>query len=438
THPPLRHHENPSRTVLTHHLKTGKTTTSTYWSLNAHQEPSITTLDDAAPLLRSLLRSSVQYRLLSDVPLGAYLSGGLDSTAIVHMMRSIQGRDATIRTYSVAFDDGDDINEHPHAQLVADTYETKHHAFTIKPKVETELRNVARMMDEPLADPALLPVYLLSKRARKDVTVVLTGDGADELFAGYSHHKILAGTASKLAIIPSSLSAPAARLGLRTLPSPLLSRLHTLAAENREGGVRRIGEILANIKHAPITSYHALTDIFDTQERERIAPGLPEQEQPKLRSTAPRLTQLQHHDITTLLPDFLLMKTDRMTMAHGIEGRVPFLDYRMAELSMKLPPHLKLSGGTTKHVLREALKHHIPPQIIQRKKQIFHVPVERWIQKDLKTLAADLITCENLKTLGIDIAEAKHILEKQQRAPFYYGRQTWSLMTLGLWMEERL
>ena len=285
--------------------------------------------------LRARLQEAVRCRMISDVPLGAYLSGGLDSSLIVALM-SLASH-APVNTFSVGFEEHG-FDERPYARLVAEQFGTNHRELVVRRQAADSLRKIIRALDEPVADSAAIPTYFMAELTKPCVTVVLTGEGADELFAGYSHYKILA-WADRLSAV-----SPCGRGAVRALEVLPLDRRRP-----RRGVCRRLEDRPA--------AYLALKSVFTQTEKARLySDGLkascrtiaPADEAVRrfLRpSGEPYLQQLLRMDLATWLPDDLLVKVDRMTMAHGVEARVPYLDHRVVEAVMHMPPSWKLGGS---------------------------------------------------------------------------------------------
>ncbi|MBW3016860.1 asparagine synthase (glutamine-hydrolyzing) [Candidatus Woesearchaeota archaeon] len=391
--------------------------------------------------IRSLLSDSVEKRLISDVPLGVYLSGGLDSSAIVAMMSKLsKGSGDSIKTFSVGFRHGEHVDELPYAKAVSDRFSTDHKDFLIEPDVIKTLPQIIWHLDEPCADPALIPVFFLSEYAKKSVTVILTGDGGDELFAGYDQYKFLV-TANKLRHIPSVVSAKIAPALIRATPNPILNMLYKHSASMGKEGIKRFTKFISKIKNDKAGAYYELISIFDDDERKQLVneKSLKEINYNEIGkqyfSDKQNFTnQLLRFDTKRLLPESYLMKTDRMTMAHSVEARVPFLDHRMAELAFSIPPSYKLNGMTTKYILKQALHSHLPKDIITRKKQSFHVPVEEWIEKDLKHVFEEMLSEKAIKSQGyFDYGYIEKIFRNYSHSKLFYARQLWNIMSFQLW-----
>lgn len=411
--------------TITFNIKTKKITLNKYWQIQFDKQFDYSE-NRHVQRVTELLKDSVQLRLMSDVPLGVYLSGGIDSASIVALMH--EGA-ADINTFSIGF--GDPTDETTYARMISEQFNTNHHEFTIGPDIAKTLPKVIWHCDEPLADPALLPVYYLSQQTKKHATVILTGDGGDEIFGGYEQNKFM-----KLAQIPYSLrkiSAPA----LKYIPVHILNKLFPYAKQLGKEGIIRATNFLT--KKKPEEQYLEIVSLFNEQEKSKIMQGLPEI-LPEIRTyfetKKPILHKVMHFEFETQLPENMLHKGDRMTMAFGIEGRVPYLDHRLAEYSQTIPPSLKLKGLTEKYILRKAMQEKLPKQIAYRKKQRFYVPIDKWLKHDLQPLMDTHLTNQQLNATGINPAEIKRIREKYDHSPLFYARQLWTILTLQIWADE--
>ena len=375
------------------------------------------------------LYEAVQCHLLSDVPVGAFLSGGLDSTSIVALM-SRAGTSA-IETFSVGFEGPSGFTELPYAREAAARYGTTHHELVVTPKdVMESLPRIVCHLDEPLSDPAIVPTYLLSTFAAQFVKVVLTGEGADELFGGYQRYG-LDRLAAWYQHVPSILRAcllnglqrcSANRRmvqGILALSQPLSSRRHriwvgTFTAEE-------LMEVVAD-PVAVACEEQWLAQLFQTyfdgsQERGSAVSGM-------LRA-----------DLSTWLPDDLLAKIDRMSMAASLEARVPYLDLPFVELVMNLPTALKIKNGVRKAVLRAAVADLVPPAILNRSKMGFEMPLALWMRGPLREFVGDLLALEAPPGLfnqtGVKRYWDQHLRGTQDRS-----RQVWSVLLVKLWCQE--
>ncbi|MBL7206894.1 MAG: asparagine synthase (glutamine-hydrolyzing), partial [Candidatus Aenigmarchaeota archaeon] len=355
-------------------------------------------------LILKFLEDSVKMRLISDVPLGAYLSGGLDSSAIVGIMSKFSEK--PVKTFSVKFED-ETIDESQYAKMVAEHFKTEHHELMVKCSAMETLPKITWHLDEPLADPACIPTLLMSELTKKHVTVVLTGEGSDELFAGYDQYKFI-------------------------------------NMANRYGFAFRISSILPHKSlkfrrfknYVKTKNYLSLLSVFDENEKESL---YTETVSGKIDNTNIRidgnsLNNILLFDTKTWLPDDLLVKNDRMTMAHAIEARVPFLDHRFVELSSSIPLKMKLKGKNDKYIYRKAISNLIPKQILKRKKHGFTVPINSWLDGELGEIVSQMFSEINVSKRGyFNHRTVQKILRNHNESQPYYKRQAWSLFTFELW-----
>ena len=373
-------------------------------------------------LLKSL-KDSVRVRLVSDVPLGAFLSGGIDSSMIVGLMSGLM--DEPVKTFSIGFADAS-YNELPHARKVAELFATDHTEKTVEPDAVKMTQELVRYFDEPFADTSALPTYLVSQLARTKVTVSLSGDGGDELFAGYERY------------VASSLS----RFYSRMLGRPLSGILPPVG--KKKGLVNMLQRFNEGLL-LPEKARHMRWQYF-------MSPALASAlYTPKLRaavrsldwfepvnryylSQMHRLDREQYSDLKLYLPDDILVKVDRMSMASSLEARVPFLDHRFVGLAMTLPQSMRLSGLTTKYILKKAARRILPRDIVNRKKEGFSIPVKNWLRHELKgfmqeTLDKPFFVREGLmRQEPIDRMIQSHVKGKKN-----HSHQLYSLMMLELW-----
>jgi asparagine synthase (glutamine-hydrolysing) len=406
-----------------------------YWDLAAPQQAyAPAQMEEAAADLLELFLDAVRLRLVSDVPVGMLLSGGLDSTSVMAAMRLAGARD--VKSFSVAFVEPD-INEASYAQAAAARLGTDHHELVVENCSPNIFQKIVYHADEPLADPALVPTYLLSKLAGEHVKVVLSGEGADELFGGYFYHPLFKNTAWVDRLpkwMNPAVFAAAARAYNRltgrsryhprtlwawTLPRearPLAWSAIFTAAELKEYGLS--GRPNGNSAADPVALLSQLG---------RNAPGID------------WLGKLLYYELKMPLVDDLLMKVDKMSMAASIEARAPFLDYRMVELAARIPAELKLSASGNKLVLRRAVASIIPPEIGSRAKHPFHVPIRRWLLNDLKELFWDSVGTERFSMLGAGrVGSIQKLWSEMEAGVPGRAHALWLLFSLAVWSDQYL
>jgi asparagine synthase (glutamine-hydrolysing) len=379
--------------------------------------------DDWLERVRETVRAAVERRLLADVPLGALLSGGIDSSIVVALM--VQASSRPVRTFTVGFGDSR-YDERLHARAVAERYGTEHIEVEVEADAAETLPRLARALDEPLGDEAALPLFLVCEQARTHVTVALTGDGGDEAFAGYERYAVPR--------IADRVPAPAARLAgrlLRTLPG---------ARREPRSSLFRAARFFEAAAAPAAERYGKLVEVFSPAERARLwtqeAATAAELIGPPPRSG---ITGLQLLDIATYLPGDLLPKADIASMAHSLELRSPFLDHDVLAVGLGLPDALKISGLTGKVALRRAFARHLPPGITGRRKQGFGVPLGRWFRHELRPLAHDLLLDAHARQRGLfRAATVRNLLDEHEEGRRDHGHRLWCLLMLELWLRTHL
>jgi asparagine synthase (glutamine-hydrolysing) len=390
--------------------------TTAYWrafdaAVAGQRDPLDVSPAEAVDAVVDLLEDSVRLRMVADVPVGAFLSGGIDSSLVVALMQRLHDR--PVRTFSIGFDDPR-WNEADHAARVAAHLGTDHteQQLTSSECIDV-VPSLGAIADEPLGDASLLPTVLVSRLARADVTVTLSGDGGDELFAGYDRYAAAASLWTRLARVPMPARRAAARLLHRT-PTAALDRLGgALPSRYRTA---RLGDRLHKLgRSLPATSaadgYLRLSSHWP--DPDAVVLGGHERSTPftdpaHLLPGADAMAQAMYVDTVAYLPDDILAKVDRATMSTSLEGRIPLLDHRLVELAWRLPASVKRVDGTGKWVLREALARHVPQSLFERPKMGFGVPVGDWIRGPLRPWAEDLLAERRLREDGfLDVATVR-------------------------------
>lgn len=415
----------------------GKIRKRKYWKLDYDIRPRPES--EICEELVSLLQDSVKIRLMSEVPLGAFLSGGIDSSSIVALMSRVMDR--PVKTFSIGFEDST-YNELKYARIIAQKFKTEHHEFTIKPNAVDLTQNLVRnYVDEPFGDFSMFPTYLVSKMAREYVTVTLSGDGGDELFAGYDHY-IANRIGQKYQSIPGVLRNGLIEPILKSIPP----------TEKKKGLVNRAkrfvegAQLPADLQHTRwmiFLSEFEKDSLYTSDFKNQIRGFDPYAHVRHFFKAAPSrdpLDQQEYVDIHTYLVDDILVKVDRMSMATSLEARVPFLDYRVVEFSATIPSQLKLAGLShqkTKYILKKAMENILPPEIIYRGKEGFSIPIKNWLKNELRPMLQEVLSPEKVKSEGFFNPE---YIEKLKREHFgnleNHSHRLWALMMFGIWYDN--
>jgi len=410
-------------------LKTGKLKINKYWEMSFDETGKKDS--EIEKEIIALLKDSVEKRLISDVPLGAYLSGGIDSSSIVAMMKNFSDE---INTYSLAFEHDKIGNELEHAKKVSELFGTRHKEITINADIIKDLGKIVWHLDEPMSDPAAVPVYYLSKEAKKSVTVILTGDGADELFAGYDQYKFLS-MGYKMRFLPKPIKRIIPN-SARLIPKALLNKIYKYSSATGSQMFDRLGKMIIDVNNNKAKAYADVVGIFDDEEKQSLLKFKFDYHYDEINknffSKGDFIKQLTYFDVKNYLAEDLLMKPDKMCMAHGIEARVPYLDYRLVEYSFSIPSSLKLRNNTTKYILKKALRNYLPKEVLHRKKQPFHMPLDEWFSRGLKDYFFELLN-EPINSKLFDKNYIKKIFDNYNNSKLYYGRQLWSLGIFNIW-----
>ena len=395
-----------------------------YFELRFDQ-PTTGSLPELTERLHEHVLDAVRVRMVSDVPLGAFLSGGLDSSLVVAMM-AMQSTQP-VKTFSVGFT-SKDFSELPYARMVSDRYGTDHHEIVVEPDMASVIPEFVRHYGEPFADSSALPTWYLCEYTRTGVTVALSGDGADEAFAGYrrySHSR----TARVLRDLPGPLPTVLAKT-LGSIPIPAAQQVRDYGRRLMEPEHVRFLGLAAHIPHEDRVA------LYSEPMRQRFAEDLVARRFGELyaASTASDpVNRLLDLDIQTYLTDDILTKVDIASMAHSLEVRCPLVDQELMAFAASLPGSMKLRGLTTKLILREVAKPLLPEKILTRRKQGFGLPVDRWMRDDLAPLSRDVLLDQTARERGIfNPASIETLLLQHQRGE-PRGDQIWALMMLELW-----
>ncbi len=404
----------------------GEVTVERYWTLKLESDSKLS-LPEAAESYVELLCDAVRMQCVSDVPLGAFLSGGIDSSSVVAMMHVNSA--APVKTYSIGFDDAH-MDELKYARAAAEHFETDHTEAILKPDMVETAPYLARFFGEPFADSSALPMWLVAQLARREVTVVLSGDGGDELFAGYTwlsmtrrvnaYRHVPAilryGIDATLRLAPSSPFVGKLRRFSRDsfLESDAVFRRRETCFEGAERTALYGPELATQVAHDVVDRFQ--------EHVEDAASMTPE-------------NRMLHHDFNMYLPDDILVKVDRMTMAHSLEARVPILDNRIIDFAASVPFRMKMRGSISKYIVKKAIGPIMPPDLIKQRKQGFAIPIHRWMREDLRghfletVLGHDARNSMLLNRRAIRSLFDRHIMETDN-----YGHHLWAVLMFEHWL----
>lgn len=411
-------------------MEDGRLHLSQYWDIP--RQPVGEDEDECAETLAGLMKEAVQIRMISDVPLGAFLSGGIDSSAVVGYMSQFSSK--PVQTFTIGFEDNT-YNELPFAEAVAKHFCTDHHYEMLNPDIASLAEQLVQHHDEPFADTSIFPTYLVSKLARLQVKVALSGDGGDELFAGYDtylaeqlnhHYGKLPGPLRRdvLPVFANMLPPQPAKKGTinkvkRMIEGGALDPAlqHTrwmIFMNNREKNNLYQPDLMGMLK------YEA-TETFFERHFQKV-------------KTFDTLAQQQYVDMKTYLPDDILTKVDRMSMAVSLEARVPLLDHRIAEFALNLPPHMKLNRSRTKIIMRRAVRRLVPDLVLEKPKEGFSIPMKHWLCSSLKPMMLDLLSENSVHQRGYFKPQVVSTwMREHLDGRVNHSHHLWALMVLELW-----
>ncbi len=411
-------------------FKNGEVLTEEFWDFKYPKIAEIRSEAEYIELLREKIYDAVKVRLISEVPLGAFLSGGVDSSAVVAMMSQIL--DKPVKTFSIGFNE-DSFDELKYARIAAKHFETEHHEFVVTPDLVDEIDQLVWHFDEPFSDSSALPTFMVSKLAREYVTVILSGDGGDELFAGYTRYQI-----------------DKKRSGLEKLPNAIRSGLLKPLSESLPHGAKG-KNFLYNTSLDPIDRYIDSVSqfgklkkqgLYSAKFRESLS-GLKSAEEvfrniAQSVSTGDPIDNLLYLDSKTYLPGDILTKVDRMSMAASLEARVPLLDQELIDLvTQSIPTALKLKGLETKYIFKKALEGIVPNEILYREKQGFGVPINEWINDQLRErIHGTLLEKRSLERGYFDPKYIKRLLDEHSNGRRDHSHPLWVLWMLELWQRR--
>lgn len=404
----------------------GTTRSTAYWRPPT-DTPQRWSLEDAKENLDSLLRDSVREHMVSDVPLGVWTSGGLDSSTLIHYASELAS--SRLKTFSITFN-GRSFDESRYVAQVNERYDTDHTQFDLNTDVDlaSAIQQFAFYSDEPCADAGALPVWFLAKMSCKQVTVALSGEGADELFGGYITY-LADRYASWFRYIPPSMR----RAGLDLLR-------HWPVSDEKISFEYKLKRFVRGSLMSPEYAHVFWNGAFAEEDKSKLFLHASRRPLKEVLGRMPSGSELRRYlkfDLMCYLPDDILCKVDRMSMAHSLEVRPPFLDHRICEFALSLPDDFKIRGSRLKFILRELMKDKLPASIVQRKKIGFDIPTHDWLRGALRPLLLDTVTEDAVKKTGLFRWDRVHALLKDhldRRANS--GYQLWGLMILLLWIQK--
>jgi len=414
--------------------RNGEVRIERYWQLDFSRKTNLNEAD-AGERVVELLREAVRVRLMSEVPLGAFLSGGIDSSAVVALMA--QESSEQIKTFSIGFDEKD-FSELHHARRVAEHVGADHHEFVVRPDAMEILPTLVEHYGEPFADSSAIPSYYVSRETRRYVTVALNGDGGDECFAGYQRYAAM-NIAQKYANLPAALRERVIAPVIGVLPG----------FEARQNPLRKAKRFVASASRPPVERYLRWISAFDEDAKQNLYSDDFRNQTASFRTArflepwfakangagivdASLLT-----DTMTYLPNDLLVKMDIASMAVSLEARSPFLDHHLMEFAASLPEKMKLRGLTTKYLLKRVLKELVPEENLTRTKMGFGVPIGYWFRGPMQPFLRETLFSAKALSRGLFNADnVRQIVEQHVKGQKDYSNRLWSLLMLELWFQR--
>ena len=394
-------------------------------------------LPEVMEKLYSLLKESVRLRLASDVPLGAFLSGGIDSSTIVGLMRELGA--SPLKTFSIGFEEAS-YNELKFARRIAQKFETEHEEFVLEPQALELTEKLVRHLDEPFGDFSIFPTYLVSEMARSRVKVILSGDGGDEVFGGYEHYQ-----AQKIA----------GRRVIRLLGHPFSSLISLFPPSGKKKGTwNKLQRFLQGFEHSPANRHFRWMMFLSPKNKQRLY----SEEFKRQLGSSKDVFELEpfktifeklpffdpvnaelYLDLKTYLADDIMVKVDRMSMAASLEAREPLLDHKLVEFVFGLPGEMKLHGSTTKWIFKKTMERLLPQENISRPKEGFSIPIKHWLRRELKDLMLAYLNERRIKEEGyFQFDSIKALIDSHLAGRKNYSHQLWALLVFEVWKQNYL
>lgn len=384
--------------------------------------------DQAGAEVRRLLSEAVGKRLVADVPLGAFLSGGVDSSTVVALMAQVS--QLPVKTFTIGFEDQDGFDERPFARQVSRLFGTEHTEFVVKPDKTELIERLVWHHDQPFADSSALPTFLLSELTRRHVTVALSGDGGDELFGGYERFAA-ALAVDGLGRIPRRIRGAFVGAASRMPPEMFAGRAGSMHRMLNQIDAGLPGALLAWVSYFRAEHRRVLLpgrEMWAEEDFERIWAGS---------QGASMLDRILLLNLRTYLLDDLLPKIDRMSMAHGLEVRSPFLDDALVDFAFRLPPNFKVRGWSLKRVLKESMSDLLPHELLHRRKRGFGIPLDRWFRTDLRTYAEAMLTSRDARISEmLEVGAVRSLLADHMGGQANNGHGIWALLTLEVFLRQ--
>ena len=417
----------PAATIMTYRPKTDSVQSQQYWSIANATEQVAEKEQDYANELYTGIEEAVSMHLNSDVPLGAFLSGGIDSSAIVGLMSQLSTE--PVRTNTAKFTDSF-FDESIYAKEVSDCFKTSHRETLVNMNVADDFEKIIYQLDEPFADASAIPSYYLCQEASKRVKVCLSGDGGDELFAGYNWYSELIRLQQFNNLIPTSIAKGLSTVFGGIFPSTYKGAvfaenigLHpfeqhrNLMSNFSEAEVIKLCGHNINTENASRYQFQQANSLFKGQDLDVV-----------------KMAQVT--DLQTYLVEDILMKVDKMSMAHGLEVRVPLLDHKIVELAMRMPTKLKINGNNRKLIFKQSMKQVLPDQFMERQKQGFSAPIDQWLKEDLREIFSDLLLTKNVNSSGMfEHKEVEKLWRNFLKKSLHVGlaERLWALLCYETW-----
>lgn len=400
-----------------------------YWQVKYQAQPARKSEQEYLAETEAILREAVELRMISDVPLGAFLSGGLDSSTIVGLMSQCSSQ--PVKTFAIGFGEKT-YDELDYARIVANHFHTDHHEFQVTPRARDIVEDLVWFFDEPFADSSAIPTYYVSKCAREQVTVALSGDGGDEVFAGYRRY-----VGRKLAQMFNRLPRGFRQHVLNTL----IAKIPEGAGYTGKSLIKKLKRFVEQAADAERYPYSSRLPVLSSDLQAELASSFaPTPPFFSLKAYFDQcadqdaITQMLWVDLLTYLPDDILVKVDRMSMAVSLETRAPLLDHKLIEYLANVPTSLKLKGFTTKYLLKKLSAPFLPPHIINRPKQGFVVPIAAWFKGDMRDYVQDVLCSPIAAQRGYFRPErVRQLIDDHQRGRRDHSQELWALLMFELW-----